>query len=130
MAEGPFGFSRPIVSDKRTILVLVGVDGPEPPNDIQLDLQELLNQEVNQALINAGADIQLSRQTVNLTVEPNPSKEQRSALGPGVIHVQQYDISTELEEVSQGLVNATHNTVIDKVNELGFNITGTETTVS
>jgi len=130
MAEGPLGANRPFVNDKRTILVLVGVDGPEPPNDIQLDLQEVLNQEVNQALINAGADIQITRQTVNLTVNGNPTEEQRSALGPGVLHVQQYDISTELEEVSQGLVNATHNTVVDKVQELGFNITGTKTTVS
>lgn len=130
MPEGPLGGPRPFGKDKRTILVLVGIDGPAPPPDIRLDAQETINTTVNQALINKGADIEVTRQTVNLTVEENPTPEQRQTLGNGVLHVQQYDVKTELEEVSQSLVNATHNTVVDKLNELGFNVTGTETTIS
>jgi hypothetical protein len=130
MIGGPFGFRGPFRSDERTILILVGVDGSAPPNSIQLNLQESVNREVNRALIKAGQDISLNTETVNLTVEPNPSKEQRDVLGPNVIHVQQYDIATELEEVSQELVNGAHNTVINKVDQLGFNIADSRTTVS
>lgn len=130
MPEGPLGGPRPFSNDKRTILVLIGIDGPEPPNDVQLSLQESINTTVNQALIDKGADIEVTRQTVNLTVAENPTREQRNALGPGVLHVQQFDVETELSEVSQGLINAVHNTVVDEVRDLGFNITGTETTIS
>lgn len=130
MSEGPLGGPRPFSKDKRTILVLVGIDGPAPPNNVQLSAQAAVNQTVNQALIDKGADIKITRQTVNLTVQENPSGEQRDALGGATLHVQQYDIKTELEEVSQALVNATHNTVVDEVRNLGFNITGTETTIS
>lgn len=130
MPTGPFGRRRPFVSDKRTILVLIGVDGSSPPNNIQLDLENTINSTINKALINAGANIKVTRDTVNLTVEDNPTQQQIDALGGRVIHVQQFDIKTELEEVSQTLVNAVHNTVVDKLTELGFNVEGTKTTVS
>lgn len=130
MPEGPLGGPRPFVSDKRTILVLIGFDEAEPPNDVQLRVQEAVNREINKVLIDHGANIKATRQTVNLTVQRNPTPEQRNALGPGILHVEQFDIKTELSEVSMKAVNKIHNLVVDKVNELGFNIVGTETTVT
>lgn len=129
MPRGPLGGPRPFTRDKKTILVLIGANGPAPPDDVQLSAQEVVNAIVNRALIERGAKISLERQTVNLTVSSNPTPEQREAVGPGILHVQQYDISTELEEVSQGLINAIHNTVVEEVENLGFEIEGTKTTV-
>jgi hypothetical protein len=130
MGKGPFGGKRPFVSNNKTIIVLLGIDGrPIKERDMRMDLQVLVNQTINQTLIDNGADIKVTRNTVSLTVGENPTKQQKNELGQRTLYVQQYDIQTELEEVSMGLVNAVHNTVIDEVEELGFNITGTSTTV-
>lgn len=129
MTEGPFGGPRPFARKEKTITVLIGVDGREPPNNLQLSAQEVVNTAINQALIDAGADIEVTRQTVNLTVRGNPTQEQINELGPRTQHVQQYDVKTELKEVDQGLVNAVHNTVLDEVEDLGFLITSAKTTV-
>lgn len=129
MTEGPLGGPRPFAREEKTITVLIGVDGREPPNNLQLSAQEVVNTAINQALIDAGADIEVTRQTVNLTVRGNPTQEQINELGPRTQHVQQYDVKTELKEVDQGLINAVHNTVLDEVEDLGFFITGAKTTV-
>lgn len=129
MAKGPLGRELLLIDDNKKILVLIGIDGPEPPNDIQITLESSVNQMINAALIDRGADIDYTRNTVNLTVEPNPSAEQRELLGGATLHVQQYEVKTELDEVTQGLVNAVHNDVVDEVSDLGFNIVGTETKV-
>lgn len=129
MPEGPLGRELFFADDNKSIIVLVGIDGPEPPTDILVSLEETVNTTVNQALIDAGADINATRETVKLTTNPNPTAEQRDKLGGATLHVQQYDVKTELEEVSMELVNATHNTVVDEVSDLGFNITGTDATV-
>jgi hypothetical protein len=129
MPKGPLGGPRPLTKDKRTVLVLVGIDGPAPPKDLRVNLQETVNTRVNERFINAGANIKATRQTVNLTLSENPTTEQRSALGARTIHVQQFGIKTGMSEVSQGLVNALHNIVVEKVTELGFNIVGTKTTI-
>lgn len=130
MSEGPFGGPRPFLSDARSIIVLIGIDGTPPPLDIQISTREVINDTINQALIDRGADIKITRETVELTIGDPPTDEQLDVLGERTQYVQQYDIDTELDEVSQTIVNATHNTVIDKINELGFNITGTRTMVS
>lgn len=129
MTEGPFGGPRPFISDTKTIIVLLGIDEPAPPNDIQISTEETINTTINKALIDKGANISISRSTVKLTVGENPTREQRETVGPGILHVQQFDIDTELEEISQDLINAVHNTVVEKMNELGYNIVGTKTTV-
>jgi len=115
--------------DKKNILVLLGIDGGTPPKDIQTDLEEMVNMKINTALKNAGADIDATRQTVKLTVGENPSRKQRDTLGGATLTVFQFDVKTELDEVSMSLVNATHNTIVEQVDSLGFNIEGTETKV-
>lgn len=115
--------------DKKNILVLLGIDGGTPPRDIQTDLEETINRKINIALQKAGADIDTTRQTVKLTVGENPSRQQRDMLGGGTLTVFQFDVKTELDEVTMGLVNAVHNTVVEEVDTLGFNIEGTETKV-
>jgi len=129
MVDGPLGRELRLIDDNKKILVLIGIDGPEPPRDIQISLRETVNTTINQALIDRGADIKPTRETVNLNIEKNPSSRQRDELGGATLHVQQFEIKTELEEVSQGLVNAVHNTVVDEVDNLGFNVVGTKTTV-
>jgi len=128
MAEGPLGRELRLIDDNKKILVLIGIDGPAPPRDIRISLRETINTKINQALIDMGADINTNRETVNLTVEENPSRRQMQELD-GPLHVQQFEVKTELKEVSQKLVNAVHNDVVDEVNDLGFNIVGTKTTV-
>lgn len=129
MANGPLGRELILVDDNKSILVLIGIDGPEPPRNVQISLRESINTVINQALIDEGADIKPVRETVNLTIQENPSRRQRDELGGNTLHVQQYEVQTELEEVSQGLVNAVHNTVVEEVDNLGFNIVGTKTKV-
>lgn len=130
MVEGPLGGPRPLVDDKRTVLVLIGVDGPSPPNEVQMSTEETINSNVNQAIRSGGVNIDVNRDTVNLVVEQNPSSEQIQALGDKTLHVQQYGVKTELEEIPQGLINAVHNTVVEEVRSLGFNVVGTKTTVA
>lgn len=130
MSEGPFGGPRPFIRDKRTIIVLLGIDDTTPPPPVQFDLRESINGTINQTLIDAGANINKTRSTVDLTVNQQPTQEQIDVLGSKTLHVQQYDVKTELNEVSQELVNLIHNTVVERVAELGFNIIGAETTVT
>lgn len=130
MPQGPLGGPRPFTDDNRTILVLIGIDQPEPSNNAQLSLQESVNTTINKALIRRGSGIDLTRQTANLSVEPNLSRQQEDILGASAVHAQQFNIKTELEEVNQRFINAVHNTVVEEVQNAGFNVTGTETTIS
>lgn len=129
MVKGPLGREIRLLDDNRKILVLLGIDGPEPPNEVQLSLRESVNTMVNRALIERGGDIDPTRETVNLTINESPTPRQRDELGGATLHVQQFEVKTELEEVPQVLVNAVHNDVVDEVDDLGFNIVGTKTTV-
>lgn len=129
MVKGPLGRELIFASDNRTIIVLVGIDGPEPPNDVLIATEDVINTSINEALISRGAEISVSRQTVDLTTTDNPSRQQMNKLGQNTLHVQQYDVETELEEVSMVLVNATLNTIVDELSDLDYNITGTDATV-
>lgn len=117
-----------IFKDDKSIIILLGIDGSTPPRDVRLTLQETVNQTINQALIDRGADIEITRETVHLTISKNPTRQQKELVG-NALYLQQYDVETDMEEVSQRLVNMVHNTVVDEVEELGFNITGVETKV-
>lgn len=121
MGKGPFGGPRPFSRDNKKVLILIGIDGTEPPVDILMSAEELIWNKLN-GLVDEDF-------TVNLSTSSHPTSEQKQALGGSFIHVQQYEITTELEEISQGVVNAIHNEVIDVLNENGFNITDTRTTV-
>lgn len=104
------------------ISVLVGIDGPEPPDDVLLAMQELATGEVNRA---AGFDA--DRDSVTLVSQSHPSQSQMDVLGRNTIHVQQYDIDLADKEIDQGIVNAVHNDIVGIVSDHGFNITGTAT---
>lgn len=130
MPEGPAGLPRPFVKDKRTIIILIGLAKPAPAQHIQADARDRVNRTINKILINRGAGIDIDRSTVELTVQQNPTNEQREALGHEISHVQQYDVKTEISEVSQSLVNRIHNTVVDEMSKMDFEIVGTKTTVA
>ncbi|EGQ44235.1 MAG: hypothetical protein J07AB43_02940 [Candidatus Nanosalina sp. J07AB43] len=71
---------------------------------------------------------------VNLSVNTDPTAdERRSVVEMGTLnkaqYLQQYEVQTKLEEIPQGLINAIHNTVVEIVGDLEYDITGTKTTV-
>lgn len=124
MPEGPFGGPRPFASDEKNVLVLVGIDGPEPPNDVLIATQETIQTKINQAY-----DLPAGTHTVDLTTNDYLTDDQKEAVGSRALHVQQFDVKTPWEEITQEQINAVHNEVVDELNSLGYNITGTRTTV-
>jgi len=113
-------FDAPITQGN-TITVIVGVDGSVPPNDLLTDLRESVAMQVNRE-----ADYNINRDTVQLTTQERPTDEQMQILGGRTLHIQTYDITLD-EQIDQAIVNAAHNTVVDKVSQLGFEISGTAT---
>lgn len=103
------------------VTVIAGIDGSVPPNNIQKDIREAVNIKVNRA----HPDFTAGRDSVDLNTIENPSPEQREVLGGAVLYVMQFDVNLGDRDVDQDVLNAAHNEVIDKLNELGFNISGT-----
>lgn len=124
MTRGPLGGPRPFANDDKAVLVLIGVDGRQPPNDVLIATETALEVEVNEAF-----NLPPNSHTVTLTTNENPTAHQRDTVGRDVIHVQQYEVKTPWREITQRQINAIHNTVVEKINNLGFNVTGTKTTV-
>lgn len=124
MPEGPLGGPRPFASDKKTILVLIGVDGSRPPQHLALDLEQLVSDKMH-----ASMGKPLNTLDVSLTIEESLSRRQRAELGEDAIHAQQYDIQSPWEEITQARVDAMHNGIVDIVREQNFKITGTKTTI-
>lgn len=124
MARGPFGGPRPFSSNRKTVIVLVGVDGTQPPNQILLDMEQLVQDRINRVL-----DLKPGTLRVAVTSNPNPTPDQILALGSNTLHVQQYDVETPWEEITQDQINGVHNEVIRQLNDVGTNITDTKTTV-
>lgn len=124
MPQGPFGGPRPFSSNRKTVIVLVGVDGTQPPNQILLDMEQLVQDRINRVL-----DLKPGTLRVAVTSNPNPTPDQVLALGPNTLHVQQYDVETPWEEITQDQINGVHNEVIRQLNDVGTNITDTKTTV-
>lgn len=124
MPEGPFGGPRPFANDTKSVIILAGVDGREPPNQILLDMEQLVQDSVNREL-----NLDIGTIDVHVTSSSNPSREQRQALGERAIHIQQYDIDTPWEEITQDQINKIHEIVIDQLNDIGVNMTVTRTTV-
>lgn len=123
MTEGPFGGPRPFVSDKKSVLVLVGLQKTEPPTDILINAESVVEIKINDVYNTPGAD------TVSLTTNDNPTDEQIEAVGNTALHIQQYEVKTPVKKITQKQINGIHNTVIEKLNELGFSVTGSRTTV-
>lgn len=124
MARGPLGGPRPFARDTKNVLVLVGIDGPEPPNQILLDIEQLVEDSINKAL-----ELKVGALNVSVTSNDNPTPDQILALGEKTIHVQQYDVETPWKEITQDQINGVHSEVIKQLNDVGTNITGTKTTV-
>lgn len=130
MTEGPFGGPRPFARDKRTVLVLVGVDDTPPPNKVQVNMRESVNREVNQTLIDNGIDVSITRNTVGLVVEQNPTPEQINVLGEQTLHVQQYGIKTQFDKIGYDLAGELMETVGDELRALGFNPVGVKVEIT
>lgn len=106
----------------KIITVIVGIGGESPPRNIQISIEELANSQVNKETA-----LPIGRDSVALTINENPTREQRSVLGDRVLHIQKFDVDIAREELDQDLVNAVHNMVVDAIDENGFNISGTAT---
>lgn len=104
------------------ITVIIGIDGEAPPRDVQVSVEDLVNRQVNKE-----AELPIGRDSVTLTINENPTQDQRSILGDRVIHIEKFDIDIGREKLDQSMVNGAHNTVVDVLNGNGFNVTGTAT---
>lgn len=65
---------------------------------------------------------------INLTVGENVTDQQRKELG-SAIYTQQYEVKTKFKKLPQDIINAIHNSTLDTVKDLGFNVTGARTKV-
>lgn len=126
MVEGPLGREIRLLNDDKKVLVLLGIDGQPIPRDVRIDLQSSVEQSLLVMQEEGGNDI---IDEVNLTVGENVTEQQREELGGATIYTQQYEIQTKFKKLPQDIVNAIHNSTIDAVEDLGFNVTGAKTTV-
>jgi hypothetical protein len=106
----------------KILTVIVGIDGTPPPREIQLDMRESLNIKVNDT-----AGYSQTRDSVTLTVDENPTRDERGFIGEHTQYLAKFDIELKDTELNQDIVNAAHNTVVDLMKDLGFNVTGTAT---
>lgn len=124
MTRGPLGGPRPFANDEKSVLVLIGVDGSHPPNDVLIAAETAIEVQINQEF-----GVPAESHTITLTTDSNPTRHQKDAVGDRALHIQQYEVKTPWSEIAQGHINGIHNTVVEKINNLGFNVTGTKTTV-
>lgn len=107
--------------DDSIVTIIVGIDGSLPPDDIQRDLQEAINTTVNQNVDR----FDYTRDSVSMTAVPNPTREEREELGDKTLSAVQFDVNLGDVQVTQRLINAAHNDVVERMGELGFNVSGT-----
>lgn len=124
MPEGPFGGPRPFAVDRKTVLVLVGIDGPEPPRDVLQSAEQLVEDRINRSL-----GLKLGTLTVAVTSNENPTREQRRVFGGRIQHAQQYDVQTPWKEITKEQIANVEHEVRQQLEDVQFNIVGTETTV-
>jgi len=126
MVEGPLGREIRLLNDDKNVLVLLGIAGQIPPRDVRISLETSVELSLLEMQEEGGNDI---IDEVNLTVGENVTKQQRQELGSATTYTQQYEIQTKFKKLPQEVVNAIHNSTIDVVEELGFNVAGAKTTV-
>lgn len=111
--------------DNRTIVVVLGIDGSVPPRDIQQSLETSVEDEVNRLM-----DRPAGSASVNLSINEHPTEEQKDKIGHPVIYIQHFDIYAKTDEVEPELAQEAESKVRRKVEELGFNVSGTHTVVA
>lgn len=125
MPEGPFGGPRPFASNRKTVIVLVGIDGPEPPPHILTDMQTLVEDRMNRSL-----GLRLGTLNVSLTTRAHPTREEIEAMGDQtILHLQQYDVETPWKEISREQINNVRQEVVSQLRDTGANVVATRVTV-
>lgn len=124
MVKGPFGGPRPFALDTKNVIVLAGLTDPEPPRDIQLDLQTLMEDRINRSF-----GLNLGTLDVSLTTKSPPFPEQVDVFGDTILHVQQYDVETPWKEITSEKISNIEREVREHLRETNFNIVSTQTTV-
>lgn len=101
-------------AEKNFYVVLVGIDGSIPPNQILRNCMNAVRREV-------GYELDLEIDNVHIDIQSaKADQEQKSILGDRSIHVEQYDIGVDSSpdpEVVKSLVT-------EKLEDLGFSVTG------
>lgn len=106
------------------VAILVGVDNPVPPRKVQNSTQDAVNEEIEEVF-----DFGKDERRVSLTVIHNVGSTAKEKFGEDVRYVQQYDILTSWDEVSDDELESVESVVANKVEELNFDIVGTESNV-
>lgn len=125
MVSGPLGRELILVDDDKNVLVLLGIDGGVVERSRRNVLEDTVESDV---IDKANEGHNKFIKEVNLTVNTDISKPLSQKLNDAR-YLQQYEVQTSLEEMPQPIVNAIHNTVVEVVDDLGYNITGTRTTI-
>lgn len=124
--KGPLGRELVLLDDNKKVLVLVGIDGEPVPRNVRNDLEYSVEVNLKKQAEEGGNDF---IEEVNLTIGEGVTEEERREIGMATLYKQQYEVQTSLDEISQEAVNAIHNSVLDAVEELGFNVAGVKTKV-
>lgn len=105
------------MSSKRNFyVVLIGIDGSIPPNQI---LRNCMNTVQDQIV----SELDLEIDNVHIDIQSKKAdKKQKSALGYKTIHVQQYDIGMDSSLDPQTI----ESLVTKTLENLGFTVTGTK----
>jgi len=104
-----------------TVTVIVGIDGSAPPREIREDLRELILEEV-------GVAFDMDADRVVLNVIKNTTKSQRDVIGKRALYAYQVDVNIGDRDEAK-FMNMVHNSVVNVIDDVGFNITGTATVI-
>jgi len=127
MTKGPLGRELHFFDDNKNVIVVVGIDGSEPPTDILVSMREVINSMVIEMLSEReNADLDPAMDITAISYE---MIEQQEPMFGNAQYKVQFDINTGLEEINTEFVLDIENSVASKLTDLGFNVEGSRSKV-
>lgn len=129
MTNGPLGRELFFFDDNKNVIVVAGIDGPEPPNEILVSIREVINSKLIALLSErTSADLNPSMDIVTVSSTGMLTEEQQARFSRA-LHLLQLDIKTGLEEIDTDLVMMMEDSITDELDNLGLNVEGSQSKV-
>lgn len=104
----------------RTVIILMGIDGQEPDNDVAMAIQDLVQRQLNKLF-----DLPLGTMKVFLTTNSRPTRKHKEDLGERTLYLMQFDVVTPWREVSINTARDIEARVVLEVLRMDLNVVGT-----
>lgn len=127
MTKGPLGRELYFFDDNKNVIVVVGIDGSEPPTNILVSMREVINSMVTE-MLSEEENADLDR-AMDITAISYEMIEQQEPMFGNAQYKVQFDINTGLEEMNTSLVVDIESSVASKLTDLGFNVEGSRSKV-